>query len=95
VRATIDRDVRGEPRHEPVFTTQMNHPVRPFGNDLILELKFTNRFPIWFRHLVQHFGLTSTGIPKYCGSIAEGGEDRMLGDGPPVQETLAKVMRYC
>ena len=55
----------------------MLRPVYPFGERRVLELKFTNRFPDWFRHLVQHFNLLQTGAPKYCGSVAETGEERV------------------
>jgi hypothetical protein len=96
VRATIDRSVRGEPRPRPVFSTQMVDPVFPFGNRPILELKFTDRFPNWFKEMVQHFNLTRVGVPKYCGSVAQGSEIEMDGAGPEGgQEKLARAMRYC
>ena len=37
VRVTLDRTVRTESRHEPVFTTQINNPSLPFGDRVILE----------------------------------------------------------
>ena|SRR5580765_8517998 len=74
VRVTLDRQVRGELRHEALFTTRMFNPVFPFGNTNVLELKFTNRFPDWFRDLVQHFNLVQTGAAKYCGCVMLCGE---------------------
>src|SRR5204862_2139188 len=56
VRITMDRHVRTESRREPLFQTTMANPSEPFGAQVILELKFTNKFPEWLRHLVEHFG---------------------------------------
>lgn len=96
VRVTMDRNVRGEPRDQPVFTTRMNDPVFPFGNQLVLELKFTDRFPDWFLTLVRHFNLTQTGAPKYCGSVFETGEEHVI-KGPTLQwrQKLHSVLNYC
>ena len=58
-RLTIDRDVMGEPRREPIFGIEMREAVRPFGDRRVLELKFTDRFPDWFRDLAQQFELHS------------------------------------
>ena len=74
-RLTIDRDVRGQTRHEIAFTTAMEDPVYPFGDRCVLELKFTDRFPDWFHDLAQHFGLNQSSAPKYCGSVASTGQD--------------------
>lgn len=73
-RITFDRQVRVEPRLEPIFTTNMNAPKLPFGDEVILELKFTNRYPDLFRTLVEHFGLMQRGAAKYCDGVAEIGE---------------------
>jgi len=94
VRVTMDRNVRGEPRHEAVFNTRMDHAVYPFRNQIVLELKFTDRFPDWFADLVRHFDLVQTGAPKYCGSIFETGEQRVVSKfsnliQPRVAETLS------
>ena len=49
----------------------MKKPVKPFGNEVILELKFTNHYPTWFRELVHVFGCMQCGAAKYV----EGAED--------------------
>jgi len=96
VRVTIDRAVRGEPRREAVFRTEMNHPVFPFGKQLVLELKFTDRFPDWFADLVRHFNLLQTGAPKYCGSVAGTGEQQVVSPAAEaMQQKLAAVARFC
>ena len=96
VRVTVDRLVRGEPRHKPVFLTRMEDPVYPFGKLHVLELKFTDRFPDWFNGLVQHFDLLQTGGPKYCGSIMELGEQQVVWmEHGSVQQKLAHIRNYC
>lgn len=96
VRVTIDRKVRGERRTQPVFSTQMVNPVHAFGHQVVLELKFTDRFPDWFAQLVRHFNLTQTGAPKYCGSVMEAGEERIARSAPgDLQQKLAQVIEFC
>lgn len=70
VRVTMDRAVRTEPRDRPCFSTQMHNPSQPFGDRVILELKFTDRFPNWCRRLVERFGLMQCGAAKYCEGVA-------------------------
>ncbi|MEX0928732.1 MAG: polyphosphate polymerase domain-containing protein, partial [Balneolales bacterium] len=57
VRVTMDRHVRSEPQKEFRLQAGMMDPVDVFRNNEVLELKFTDRFPIWFRDLIQIFGL--------------------------------------
>jgi hypothetical protein len=70
VRVTMDRNVLTQPRGEVSFQTEMVSPSRPFGDQVILELKFTDRFPDWLRLLVERFGLTQCGAAKYCEGLA-------------------------
>jgi len=78
VRVTMDRNIRGEPRHEPIFAARMERPVYPFRKQLVLELKFTDRFTDWFADLVRRFDLVQFGAPKYCMTIFETGEQRVV-----------------
>ncbi len=48
VRVTLDREVRIAPRDNLDFSLDLSRWVEPFGNQVILELKFNNRFPNWF-----------------------------------------------
>lgn len=92
VRVTLDRDVSTEMELTTRMTTRMEAPVLVFGKDIILELKFTNRFPNWFKDLVQCFGLTQSGAAKYVEGIDQmGGEPVIsrayrLGGGPDALE---------
>lgn len=77
VRVTMDRDVLCEPDPLAKMTTTMQNPVLVFGKDVILELKFTNRFPDWFRELVRIYGLMQCGAAKYVDGVTALGESRM------------------
>jgi hypothetical protein len=79
VRVTLDRFVQVEPDPTARAKTYMTNPVRPFGNEVILELKFTNRFPDWFSDLVRIFNITQCGAAKYAGGVVAIGEQQMVG----------------
>lgn len=74
VRVTMDRHVGAWPQMEAQFDPRMENPRRPFGQKVILEAKFTNRFPEWFREMVRIFGLTQGTAAKYCEGVAAVGE---------------------
>jgi hypothetical protein len=76
-RLTMDREVRSEPEPTTVLSTDMNKPILVWGHDVVLELKFTNRFPDWFRELVRIFGLRQCGAAKYVDGVALQGEYRL------------------
>ncbi|HWQ92001.1 MAG TPA: polyphosphate polymerase domain-containing protein [Clostridia bacterium] len=65
-RVTLDRDVRSEPNPAGVLKTTMQNPIQVWGNAVVLELKFTNRYPNWFRDLVCAFNLRQCGAAKYA-----------------------------
>ena len=72
---TLDRNVRCDPEPSARLSTQMVQPVTVFGDKVVLELKFTNRFPDWFKELVRIFGLMQCGAAKYVDGVALVGED--------------------
>lgn len=76
-RLTMDREVRAEPELTARLSTKMEQPVLVWGKDVVLELKFTNRFPDWFRQLVRIFGLRQCGAAKYVDGVATLGEYRL------------------
>jgi hypothetical protein len=59
----------------------------PVGN-VILELKFTNRFPIWLRHMVRIFSLERISVAKYV-SCAQALGDPQLRMVDSYQEYIA------
>jgi hypothetical protein len=77
VRVTLDRQVRCEPDPDARLNTVMNNPTFVFGDWVILELKFTDRFPNWFRDLVEVFNLTQCGAAKYVDGVTLMGKDQV------------------
>ncbi len=88
VRVTMDRKVYGEANLSYTIKTEMENPALCFPNQVILELKFTNRFPDWFRDLVRIFGVMQCGAAKYCESIQGIGFAKLRADGPVVSEAV-------
>jgi hypothetical protein len=71
----MDRLVLTAPNHEPTMKVLSDDPCNVFGPTVILELKFTDRFPHWFNDLVQTFDCFLTGAAKYAGGIEQRGEE--------------------
>jgi hypothetical protein len=70
VRVTMDRHVLSEPNPSGKIKIKMHDPVHAYRGMVILELKFTNRFPNWFRELVRMADATQTGAAKYVSGIS-------------------------
>jgi hypothetical protein len=94
VRVTIDRNVYGEENLSPSIKTEMKHPVLSFENFVILELKFTNRFPNWFRELVRMANVMQCGAAKYVESIQGLGAHRVHSDLPVVEEAPPRISKF-
>ncbi len=68
VRITFDRQLLGSPFDWDSFFIPPKTGDRPaIGNaaGVILELKFTDRFPGWMQELVEAFTLQRRSVPKY------------------------------
>jgi hypothetical protein len=52
----------------------MIRPVHIFPDLVVLELKFTNRFPNWFSLMVQRFNLMQLSSAKYAEGVTQFGE---------------------
>jgi hypothetical protein len=76
VRVTFDRNIRIEPCFHGRLTTEMVAPTRIYGEIIVLELKFTGRYPNWFRDFVENFGIMRATASKYCGGVGILGEQR-------------------
>ena len=74
VRITLDRNVQISPEFTLRFTSAMDGPIHVFTPAVILELKFTGRFPGWFNSLVKAFNLRLSSASKYADGIAKRGE---------------------
>ena len=55
----------------------MENFVTPFAPDVILEIKFTSRYPDWLRQLVEIFGVMQCGAAKYVEGVTTLGEDKL------------------
>ncbi len=70
VRVTFDRQVRSCPEGAVDFDPRMGrNTIDVFGNAVVLELKFTSRFPEWMKELVRVFGLRQCSAAKYVDGI--------------------------
>jgi hypothetical protein len=94
VRVTIDRNVFGEENLSPSIKIDMKDPVLSFAETVILELKFTNRFPNWFRDLVRMSNVMQCGAAKYVESIQGLGSARVHSDQPVVEEGPVKIANF-
>jgi hypothetical protein len=69
VRVTFDRQLEGGiyvPGTELAIPTDS---ARPKMEGVVLELKFTDRFPNWMELLAEDFNLQRTSVPKYVKCI--------------------------
>ena len=69
VRVTMDREIRTETDPTVHLSTDLVNPVLVFPDLVVLELKFTGRFPDWFGDLVRIFGLVQCGAAKYADGV--------------------------
>ena len=89
VRVTLDREVRFEPELAARLDTEMSRPLSVFGQQFVLEIKFTGRFPDWLKELVRVFNLTAGSAAKYADGVTRLGENRLAAlagnhrAGPP------------
>ena len=74
-RLTFDRRVESQPNPEARLIARSPQPHVVFGRDVILELKFTERYPNWFHELVTTFDCLQEGAAKYAEGIYVKGED--------------------
>jgi hypothetical protein len=88
VRVTIDRKVFGDANLGYSIKTEMHDPRLCFPNFVILELKFTNRFPDWFRELVRVFGVMQCGAAKYCEAVQAVGHVKLKAVHAVVEEKV-------
>jgi hypothetical protein len=86
VRVTLDRNVCAEPNLWTSIKTTMEAPARSFVGQVILELKFTNRYPDWFRDLVRTFHVMQCGAAKYVESVGGIGARNLSAVGPVMEE---------
>ncbi len=57
----------------------MRDPVFVYAPAVILEVKFTERYPTWLSQMVEHFGLMRSSSSKYSGGVLALGESCLNG----------------
>lgn len=77
-RLTMDRDVTTEYENQIRFISKQSSPVSVFGKKVVLELKFTDRFPDWMQEMVERFNLIACSAAKYVDGIDEMDRIKML-----------------
>ena len=65
VRLTFDRDLQAAPFYGPIGIPSGRQRFAPRVSGVVLELKFTNRFPKWMRQMVRAFDLDRRSFAKY------------------------------
>ena len=76
VRVTIDTDLMHAATLEPELRHGTGRWVSTPVSGVIVELKFSDNFPVWMSELVRLFGLTQQPVPKYVMSL-----DHLMLDG--------------
>ena len=70
VRVTFDRELRAGAFRGKLSVEDIADWGEPEMGGVVLELKFTDRFPNWMWTLVQFFDLNRTGFAKYCKCVS-------------------------
>lgn len=74
VRVTMDRHVQTCRELSLRLDATLFDPVMVFGKQVVLELKFTGRYPDWLGSMVRVFGLVQCSAAKYVDGIVRMGE---------------------
>jgi SPX domain protein involved in polyphosphate accumulation len=95
-RVTMDRQIHFAFEPTARLRTEMRNPLEVFPNGVVLELKFTGRFPDWFKELVRCFNLWQCSAAKYVDGatlLMESGRDLKTIVGVPPPEIEEKLQR--
>jgi VTC domain len=92
IRVTFDRNILMEPCFVPNPVLTMEHPKPLFPEFVVLELKFTGRFPNWFGDMVRHFNLMQFSSAKYAEGVVVLGEHRFHDGERPVSWPTASTV---
>lgn len=75
VRVTFDRNLRTVPFCGEFRAADRDDWAYPPIGGTVLELKFTERFPVWMRNMVRVFNLQRGSMPKYVECVQKLGVD--------------------
>lgn len=82
VRITFDRNLHYKTMTSPDVEVYGSNWNRVPYNFVILEIKFTQRFPVWLSNMVKCFNLKRKAFSKYVSSIEQSNE---LGATSPIR----------
>src|SRR5260370_2755258 len=82
----MDGEGGAGPHPEPTIKVGMAKPVHSYAGFVILELKFTNRFPNWFRELVRVADTMQCGAAKYVAGAGLLGHSRLSAHAAALEE---------
>ena len=71
VRVTLDREMSFKAVDRPVLTMNGEGWRRIPMDFVILEIKFTNHYPLWLSDMVKCFDLKQTAMSKYVSSVQQ------------------------
>ena len=69
IRVTFDRELSYCRTDEPVFRVGGDGWKKLPIDFVVLEIKFTDKYPIWLHDMVRLFNLNRQSMSKYCSSI--------------------------
>ncbi|MCD6304527.1 MAG: polyphosphate polymerase domain-containing protein [Planctomycetes bacterium] len=69
IRVTFDRLIHATPYCGSIHLPKDRQPIYPPVGGVVLELKFTDRFPNWMRQMVEMFDLERTSMAKYVACV--------------------------
>jgi hypothetical protein len=90
-RVTFDRNIRAEANLDGVIKTTMEKPALVYPGIVVLELKFTDRFPNWYRDLVEVFGTMQCGAAKYAEGVQGIGHLALRSPCPVVEQAPPRL----
>lgn len=87
VRVTFDRDLSALKTTDALPLANGDRGFNPRLGGVILELKFTDRFPIWMTEMVEVFNLERSRMPKYitCLQVSRTPEFHAMNPGQGIQ----------
>ncbi|MDX1639070.1 MAG: polyphosphate polymerase domain-containing protein [Balneolaceae bacterium] len=69
VRVTFDREVQTERISGGKLVENLQNPTSIFGSTVVLEIKFTNRYPHWLQEITERYHLWRESAAKYVDGI--------------------------
>jgi hypothetical protein len=82
VRVTFDRAIRATPFRGGIELPLSEEPLYPAIGGIVLELKFTDRFPNWMRQMAETFDLERCSMAKYVACVQEAARHPLRWQAP-------------